>query len=51
MEKARGDPGVPKKGYKSPSLLDLMRGVLVGKSFTVKPKGSNSTEQLLSREK
>ena len=39
----------PKNGYKSPSLLERRRRVLVARSFTEKPYGSNSMETKLSR--
>jgi hypothetical protein len=45
-----GTPPSLKKGYKSPELSDLMRILRVVRSFTEKPKGSNSTETELSRE-
>jgi len=36
------------RGYSGPELLHLMISLLDGRSFTEQPKGSNSTEQLLS---
>jgi hypothetical protein len=38
----------PKNGYKGPELLDLMISLLVARSFTEKPVGSNSIEHELS---
>jgi hypothetical protein len=34
---------VIRKGYKTPELLDLMRSIMVTKSFIVNPNGPNST--------
>jgi hypothetical protein len=42
-------PLSPKKGYRSPELLERMRTLLVERSFKEKPKGSNSMVQLLSQ--
>jgi hypothetical protein len=38
----------PAKGYRSPELVDLRIVVLVRRSFTEKPNGSNSIEHRLS---
>jgi hypothetical protein len=49
-EKAADDGELePKNGYRSPSLLERSRRVLVARSFTEKPKVSNSIETRLSR--
>jgi hypothetical protein len=45
VESAAGeDAKEPKNWYKSPSLLERRRRVLVARSFTEKPNGSNSME-------
>ena len=50
VTKAAGsDVLAPEKGYRSSSLLERRRRVLVARSFTEKPNGSNSIETKLSR--